>query len=311
MRLLATISFSMFIMASGGWLPSLRAQQSPAPGPTSSFPFTSEIRIPLTYHVSGEEQAPFTGGLEYFNYHGTKLHDREHPNLMSEEVIGPISSFHIAAIYQRNAELALSNSGYSGMMEGIRIIGSNIAVGAMVRYIYSTLANQQTHASDLELGPQLAWWPGEYLYVNEKLDYRLVSTFADSTPDVHLKRGTYVQWRHHLTYAPSEDQSFTYAQDLNLRIGTFSDAHINSLSERNYFIFSFSPDFSLVPTIGVNLDYYSGVSTSVLTIPMGMGIEYFLDGAVMMRGGVEYDLPTMLGQPANRLSLFATIGYRL
>jgi hypothetical protein len=294
-----------------GWLPSLLAQQSPVSDTTPPFSFSSEIRVPASYHVSGEEFAPFTGGIEYFNYHGTKLHDRRHPNLFSEEVIGPFSFFHLAATYQRNTELSVANSGYSGLMEGVRIVGGKIALGGMVRYIYSRLEEQQAHASDLELGPVIAWWPAEDIYLTEKFGYRIISTFADSSPDVRLTRGTYLQWRHHVAYVPSEDQSFTYAQDLNLRIGTSSQAHINNLNERNYFIFSFSPAFSLIPTIGVNLDYYTGVSTSVLTIPLGVSIEYFASGSMVLRGGFEYDIPTMLGQPANRLSLMALIGYRL
>jgi hypothetical protein len=281
--------------------------------PDTSLPrdiFTWEIQAPFQYHASGTEKFPASVAIELTKYNGSKYHSRQRPNLASEEVIGAMSIFRVGAAFQPAPDYQQKNSGYSIWFDGTRIINNGLSMGVTARYSRSNIAEAEVSVSDLEVAPQIALWPGDNLYINEQLGYRFVTTFVRNADDSILARGNAFQLRHHLTYNPSEDYTFTYAQDLTLRIGTLSAPHINNINERNYFIFSPWRDFSFAGIIGVNLDYYTQTSVSVLTIPMGTRVEYFLGSGLVLRGGFEYDLPTLQGQPADRLTLFGAVGYR-
>jgi hypothetical protein len=273
--------------------------------------FTWEIQAPFRYHASGAEESPASVAVELTRYNGSKYHSYQRPNLASEEVIGAMSIFRVGAAYQPAPGYQEENTGYAVWFDGARIINNGLSMGGVVRYSRSDITNADISVSDLELAPQVALWPGEDLYINEQLGYRFITTFVRNADDSIVARGNSIQLRHHLTYVPSEDYTFTYSQDLTLRIGTVSDPHVNNINERNYFIFSPWRDFSFAGIIGVNLDYYTRTSASVLTIPMGTRVEYFAGSGLVLRGGFEYDLPTLQGQPADRLTLFGAIGYRL
>jgi hypothetical protein len=282
--------------------------------PDTSLPreiFTWEIQAPFEYHASGNEKTPTSVAIELTKYNGSKYHSRQRPNLASEEVIGAMSIFRVGAAFQATPDYQEENSGYGIWFEGARIINNGLSMGVVARYNRSNIAEADVSVSDLELAPQISLWPGDDLYINEQLGYRFVKTFVRNANDSIVARGNAIQLRHHLTYTPSEDYSFTYAQDLTLRIGTLSEPHVNNINERNYFIFSPWRDFSFAGIIGVNLDYYTETSASVLTIPMGTRVEYFIGSGLVLRGGFEYDLPTLQGQPADRLTLFGAVGYRL
>jgi hypothetical protein len=273
--------------------------------------FTWEIQAPVQFHVSGNDRTPTSVALEISRYHGSKYHSRRRPNLASEETIGPMSFFRIGSAYQPTPDYPQENIGFSAWIDGARIISGGVALGGTVRYSQSEIQDQDVSVTDLEITPLIAMWPSEMLYISERIGYRIINTYVGKVGDSIMARGNSVQLRHHLAYIPSEDFGFTYAQDLTLRIGTLSEAHINNINERNYFIFSPWTDFSFAAIIGVNLDYYTETSASVLTIPIGTRIEYFLGTGMVLRGGFEYDMPTMSGQPANRLTLFGAVGYRL
>jgi hypothetical protein len=273
--------------------------------------FTWEIQAPFEYHISGSVKSPTSVAIELTKYNGSKYHSLQRPNLASEEVIGAMSIFSIGAAYQPAPDYREDNRGYSAWFDGARIINNGLSMGAVARYSHSNIVDTDVSVNDLELAPQIGIWPDDNLYINEQLGYRFVTTFVRNAADSIVARGDAIQLRHHLTYVPSEDYTFTYAQDLTLRIGTVKDPHINNINERNYFIFSPWPDFSFAGIIGVNLDYYTETSASVLTIPMGARVEYFVGSGLVLRGGFEYDLPTLLGQPTDRLTLFGGVGYRL
>jgi hypothetical protein len=257
------------------------------PGDTSEVrdTFTWEIQVPGQYHASGNERSPASLAVELTRYHGTKYHSRQRPNLASEEIIGPISFFRLGGAYQPTPDYPQENSGFSAWFDAARIVGGPAAPGVFVRYSQSEIRNQDISVTDLEVAPQLAIWPSPTLYINEKVGYRFINTFQGKPGDSVLARGDAFQVRHHLAYIPSEDYTFTYTQDLTLRIGTLAAPHINNINERNHFIFSPWRDFSFAAIIGVNLDYYTGTSVSVLTIPLGTRVEYFFGNAFVLRGG--------------------------
>jgi hypothetical protein len=284
------------------------------PSKRSEFPpegatISDEIRIPLIFQAFGGEQKGISGGIEYNKYYSRRLHDIRHQTLFGEAVALPTSSIHVGFAYRSNPDLGVTNTGYMGSVGVVKMLG-DFGLGAWGRLNRSELPDGGATVDDYEFGPQMAFWPNERVYVNERLVYRKIGAYRNADVTFDYSTEEFLQLRHHLTYIVGEDWDFTYAHDIEVRAGIHQNYHTNNFRMNNFFMFSQSSLFSLGPVAGFSLDYTVGNRTSVLTIPFGARVEFFFTSLSLLHAEVSYDLPTMKGQRAGQVVVQGSYSYR-
>lgn len=277
--------------------------------PPEGATISDEIRIPVAGQALGTEKTGVAAGVEYNKYYSRRLHNIQHQTLFGEAVALPTSSFHVALLYQPNPDLGVRNIGYTGQIGAVKML-DNIAIGGWARMIRADIDETREPVDDFEFGPQLSLWPGERLYINEKVLYRKIGAYTDRRLGITYSTEDFIQIRHHLTYIVGEDWDFTYAHDLSLRVGIHENYHTNNLTMHNYFLFSDTPLFTFGPVAGVSLDYTVGNGTSVLTIPVGGRVEFFLTSLSLIQGDIIYEAPTMPGSDPGQVRVGGSFSYR-
>jgi len=271
--------------------------------------FRNEIRAPLSLDALGDESAQYSASVEYNRYFSSRVRDERRTTLFGEAVGNPSSSFHLALIYQPNSDINVRNTGYGARVGYMHLI-DGIGVGGSVRYNRILPVDSDTRVDDEEIGPDLAFWPGERLYIADGLHYRRIGAYHNARLNFNAAEEDFVQIRHHLVYAVAEDWSFTYSHDVNLLVGIHQNLHTNNFSMDNYFMFSPSSRLNYGGAAGFKLEYRLGTRTSVLTIPVRGRVEYFLSNLFLLYGEAGYNIPTMLGQKEGRMNVAASLAYR-
>lgn len=284
------------------------------PGPGRELPpegatISDEFRVPVTFQAMGGLGNGFNGGIEYNRYYSRRLHNVRHRTLFGEAVALPTSSVHVGLLYQSNPDLSVENTGYSVRLGAVMMLG-DMGLGIWARVDRSDLPAGGEPVDDYEFGPQISFWPGDRIYINDRLLYRRIDSYRD--PDIGRDYSTedFVEIRHHLTYIPAEHWDFTYAHDVDIRVGIHQNYHTNNLTVHNYFLYSPTVLFSYGPLAGVSLDYTVGSRTSVLTIPIGLRAEYFFTSLSLLQANVLYDMPTMKDQRAGQVRVQGSFSYR-
>jgi len=298
-----TIAFTMLML-----LPALLAAQ-PRELPPEGATISDEIRFPLGVQALGTEREGASGGVEYNKYYSRRLHDFRHQTLFGEAVALPTSSFHVAIRYQPDPDLGVRNTGYSGEIGAVKMLG-DVALGGWARMVRADIDETREQVDDFEFGPQISLWPGNRLYMNDRILYRRIGAYTDRELGISYSTEDFLQIRHHLTYIVGEDWDFTYAHDLSMRVGIHQNYHTNNLTMHNYFLFSTTPLFSFGPVAGVSLDYIVGSRASVLTIPFGARIEYFFSSLSLLQGDISYEAPTMPGSKPGQVRIDGSFSYR-
>jgi hypothetical protein len=270
--------------------------------------FRNEIRVPLSLTNALDESSEYSAGLEFNRYFSARVHDEHRVTLFSEPVGNPTSSLQLEVNREPNPDITVRNTGYGGRASFVYYTGS-IGVGASGRYNRITLDNGD-RLDDYEMGPLLAFWPGERLYITDGVLYRTIGAYRNTDLGFNASAEDFVQIRHHLVYAIAENWNFTYTHDVELLAGIHQNIHTNSLIMNNYFMFSPSQRISYGPAAGFKLEYRLGSRTSVLTIPVRARVEYFLSDLLALYGEAGYNIPTMLGQREGRMSVLASAAYR-
>jgi hypothetical protein len=271
--------------------------------------FRNEIRAPLSLEALVEQRTQYSAGIEYNRYFGSRAHDERHRTLFGEPVGTPTSWLQLAFIHQPNTDISALNTGNGGRITYVHYTGS-IGVGGSARYNKIRLVDGGEQIDDYEFGPQLAFWAGDRLYITDALLYRSIDGYRNPDLGFNASPEDFFQLRHHLVYAVAEDWSFTYTHNVELLAGIHQNFHTNSFIMNNYFMFSPSTRFSYGPAAGFKLDYRLGSRTSVLVIPVRARAEYFLSNLLVLYGEAGYNIPTMLGQSAGKLSFLASAAYR-
>jgi hypothetical protein len=276
---------------------------------TGGESFRSEIRAPLSLQALAGQRTQYSAGVEYNRYFGARVHDERHPTLFGEAVNNPTSWLQLAATYEPIPDITAANTGYGARIAYVHYNGS-LGIGGSARYNRVKLANNGDRLDDYEFGPQLAFWPGDRLYITDAVLYRRIGGYRNPDLGFNASPEDFVQLRHHLVYTVSEDWRFTYTHDVDVLAGIHQNIHTNSFIMNNYFMFSPSQRISYGPAAGFKLDYRLGSRTSVLTIPVRARVEYFLSDLFVVYGEGGYNIPTMLGQHEGKLSLLASAAYR-
>ncbi len=292
-------------------LPGLLLAQSGSESglPPEGASISDEFRVPLVYQALGGLGNGLSGGVEYNKYYSRRLHNNRHRTLFGEAVALPTSSVHIGLLYQPNPDLKVGNTGYSARL-GAVVLLDGMGLGLWGRMDRSDLTGGGEPVDDYEFGPQLSFWPGERVYVNERILYRRMDRYRDPELGFSYSGEDFLELRHHLTYIVGQDWDFTYAHDIDIRVGLHQNYHTNNLTLNNYFLFSPRMLFSYGPVAGVSLDYTVGNRTSVLTIPLGWRAEYFLSSLSLLNGMIVYEMPTMKDQRAGQIRLQGSFSYR-
>jgi hypothetical protein len=186
----------------------------------------------------------------------------------------------------------------------------DMGLGFWARVDRSELPNGGEPVDDYEVGPQISFWSGERLYVNDRILYRQINSYRDPDLGFTYSDEDFIEVRHHLTYIAGELWDFTYAHDVDIRVGIHQNYHTNNLTMHNHFLFSPSVLFSYGPMAGLSLDYTVGSRTSVLTIPIGFRMEYFFTSLSLLQGNIAYELPTMKEQRAGQVRVQGSFSYR-
>lgn len=271
--------------------------------------FRNEVRAPLSLQALGDETTQYSAAIEYNRYFSGRIHDERRRTLFGEAVGNPSSSIHFALIHQPNSDINVMNSSYGARLGYVQLI-DDIGVGGSLRYNRILPVDSDTRVDDYEIGPELAFWPGDRLYITDALHYRKIGRYRNARLGFNASEEDFVQIRHHLVYAVAEDWSFTYTHDINLLVGIHQNFHTNNFTMDNYFMFSPSTHFSYGGTAGFKLEYRLGSRTSVLTIPVRGRVEYYLSNLFLLYGEAGYNIPTMLGQREGRLNVAASLAYR-
>lgn len=271
--------------------------------------FRNEVRTPLSIYALGDEHTQYSAAIEYNRYFSSRVRDERRATLFGEAIGNPTSSFHVALIYQPNNDINVMNTGYGARLGYMHLI-DGIGVGASVRYNRIKPVDSDTRVDDEEIGPELAFWPGDRLYITDAVHYRRIGAYHNARLNFNAAEEDFVQIRHHLVYAVAEDFSFTYSHDINLLVGIHQNFHTNNFGMDNYFMFSPSPRLNYGGAAGFKLEYHLGTRTSVLTIPVRGRVEYFLSNLFLLYGEAGYNIPTMLGQREGRMSAAASMAYR-
>jgi hypothetical protein len=281
----------------------LSAQSADTIGPVTSF--MRELRLSSSFRTA-VGIAPAVGTrLEFLNYSTPRLHDHQRQNMIAEEIAGPLTFIHLTAFYQPNRDFALENEGAGFSAEAIKTIGGPFGIGGIGSYNRTPLDSIGS-VIDFEIGPELAYWTSERTYLTTSVAYRRVVR-------VHIPVDTlddYIQIRNHLTYVPSEDWSFSYSQDVGIRVGLRDTPHTNALDIINTFLFSPSARFSWGVKAGVALSYFVRNETSLITIPIGFRAELFPTLSAVVTADVLYELPTMIRQRTGGTSVTGGVGFR-
>lgn len=271
--------------------------------------FRNEIRVPLALQALTEQRTQYNAGIEYNRYFGARVHDQRHPTLFGEAVNNPTSWLQLAVTYEPIPDITATNTGYGARLAYVYYTGS-FGVGGSARYNRVKIAATGERPDDYEFGPQLAFWPGDRLYITDAILYRQIGGYRNPDIGFNASPEDFLQLRHHLVYSVSEDWRFTYTHDVDILAGIHQNIHTNSIIMNNYFMFSPSQRISYGPAAGFKLAYRLGSRTSVLTIPVRARAEYFLSDLFVLYGEAGYNIPTMLGQNEGKLSLLASAAYR-
>jgi hypothetical protein len=271
--------------------------------------FQNEVRATLSAQSLLEQRAELGASIEYNRYFSARVHDAHRPTLFGEAVGNPTSSLQLAFTYQPVADITVANRSYGARVAYVAYTGS-IGIGGSGRYNKITLDDGGEEIDDYELGPLLAFWPSDRLYITDGVFYRKIGGYRNPSLEFNASPEDFVQIRHHLVYAVAEDWSFTYSHDVELLAGIHQNFHTNSFIMNNYFLFSPSQRLSYGPAAGFRLEYRLGSRTSVLTIPVHARVESFLSDLLLLYAEAGYTIPTMLGQNEGKMSAMAGVGYR-
>lgn len=283
----------------------LHAQSNDTIGPVVSF--RNEIMITGALRTSSVMSATRGMTLDLFHFSTSRLHDAHHRTLVGEEIAGPLTFIHLQASYQPNREFEQQAQGVGIVAEGAKALGGAFALGGIAAYNRTPLPEGGGSLIDFELGPQLAYWTSERTYLATKLEYRRV-THVDAP--VSIPFDDFIEIRNHVTYVPSETWTFSYSQDLAVRVGLRDTPHANGLSIDNSFLFSLSPRITWGVKAGVDLSYFVVNKTALITIPIGARMEIFPTGLVVVTAQILYDLPTMIRQQTGGVSVSGGVGFR-
>jgi|GEM_PF-2066662 len=281
------------------------------PGIAGGKVFRDELHLPFLYHGGGDLDGGAGSGVRYSHHFSGRAHDGIHRSLFSEAVGQPSSSIDLSVLYEPNTSLELQNHGYTVSLGAVSLIAGGIAIGGNARYNRSSFDERDLEVADYELGPRFAFWPTDRVHIDLQLLYRHIDGYSDRELGLNLSDEEYVTLRHHLAYVASENRDFTYAHDVEARVGIHQNYHVNNFTMLNYFLFSTSPTFSLGPMAGFSLDYRLGSRTSVLTIPVAGRAEYFFNGGSgLVYAQIGYDVPTMPRQRNAQVQVQGSVAYR-
>lgn len=279
----------------------LSAQQADTIGPTTAF--SREIRFSASLRTAPGLEAASGFNLDLYLYGSDRLHDSRHRSLFGEEIVGPLTFLHGTVGYQPNRELAIADRGLLVLAEGIKTIGGPWGLGGAASYTRNELPDGEM-VTDIEVGPQTAYWTSQRTYLLTRLAYRRSERERAGTVD------DFLQIRNHIAYTPAEDWSFTYTQDFAVQIGLRDSPHTNTLRIDNNFIFSLSSRLSIGVKAGVDLSLFVPSQTSLITIPIGLRAELFPVASTVVTADVLYNLPTMIGQQTGGVAISGGVGFR-